>query len=367
MSGTLFPRHEDDLTAAWLTGTLRKAGVLAHASVVSLQCGPLRNAAGITGHLVRLQLEYDEPEPRAPGALVAKFSAVHPDERMLVHSMGFYEREARFYAELAPLTPIGTPRCLASEVDADSGESLILLEDLTTARNGSTVAGCSLDDARLAVEELARLHARWWATPELDGRAWLRRRGLQSPERLADVFRSSWPVFLKRLDRRSDDLTPDAGEWVARHIEALTVQLLTEPPLTLVHEDYNADNMFFPRGSDPRRLVVADWQLAEQGRGAIDLSTFLGGNLDTELRRANEQGLLASYHDALVANGVAGYSFGQLHDDYRRSMLLPAARLASAVGAHPGLVADPKAFWNTVFPRYWSALRDLEVEERLSE
>ena len=48
-------------------------------------------------------------------------------------------------------------------------------------------------------------------------------------------------------------------------------------------------------------------------------------------------------------------------------LLLPASRLATAVGLHPGLTATPDGSWNVVFPRYARALTDLGVSELLEQ
>jgi hypothetical protein len=49
------------------------------------------------------------------------------------------------------------------------------------------------------------------------------------------------------------------------------------------------------------------------------------------------------------------------------ALLLPASRLASAVGFHPGLSPTPDGFWNVVFPRYARALTDLGVSQLLEQ
>ena len=42
------------------------------------------------------------------------------------------------------------------------------------------------------------------------------------------------------------------------------VSRLSEPPFTLSHGDYRADNFFFGDDDD---LVVCDWQLIDRSRG----------------------------------------------------------------------------------------------------
>src|SRR5258706_7133007 len=95
------PFHPDAITAAWLTDALPATGTLTHARVTALETQLLEHEQGLTGQLARLSLGYDADETNAPRALIAKFSAPDPQARAMPHAMGFYEREVRFYEQLA--------------------------------------------------------------------------------------------------------------------------------------------------------------------------------------------------------------------------------------------------------------------------
>ena len=97
------------------------------------------------------------------------------------------------------------------------------------------------------------------------------------------------------------------------------------------------------------------------------MADFLVRHLDISERRRHEDRLLGIYHSVLTQRGVADYPLEQCKDDYRMALLLPASRLATAVGIHPGLTATPDGFWNVVFPRYARALTDLGVSELLEQ
>jgi hypothetical protein len=134
------PADTDEITPDWLTAALREAGAIDHARVTSIQSGPVGHM-GMTGQLRRLRLSYDKAEAGAPRSLLAKFSALHPEVRATVHSIGFYEREIGFYHEFAADCPVRTPRCYFGEVEMDSGASLLLLEDLTWMHNLNSAGG----------------------------------------------------------------------------------------------------------------------------------------------------------------------------------------------------------------------------------
>ena len=66
-----------------------------------------------------------------------------------------------------------SPTCYYSAVDPETENTALLLEDLTDARQGDSVAGCSMDDAHRAIVHLARFQAAWWDNPRLDDLDWM--------------------------------------------------------------------------------------------------------------------------------------------------------------------------------------------------
>ena len=118
-----FPVHPDELTAPWLTEILRASGAVDRASVVGFDIEPMSVEKGITGYLVRLHPTYDSPEGDAPASLVAKFSGLDTQLREIVHSMGFYEREVRFY-QSSPPAPRSRPRPATSPTSTRPRDAL---------------------------------------------------------------------------------------------------------------------------------------------------------------------------------------------------------------------------------------------------
>src|SRR5205085_3514 len=115
---------------------------------------------GFVARVVRYHLYFDGEPQGAPHSLIAKFAPADPDLRATL--LGLLKREVRFYAELAGTAGLRTPRCYYGAVDEASGGSVLLFEDLTALRPGDNLYGCTLEDAVLAVRQIARFHARWW-------------------------------------------------------------------------------------------------------------------------------------------------------------------------------------------------------------
>jgi hypothetical protein len=94
-----FPYQPEQLTADWLTATLRQAGVLNEARVVSFEIKPLSETAGLLGQNKIVRLAYDTPEDTAPQSLFAKFALADPVHRANWRTS--YLQEVRFYQRFA--------------------------------------------------------------------------------------------------------------------------------------------------------------------------------------------------------------------------------------------------------------------------
>ena len=97
----------------------------------------------------------------------------------------------------------------------------------------------------------------------------------------------------------------------------------------------------------------------------IDIAYFLGQNVPTDFRRANEEALLRRYHGGLQAKGVQGYSFDQCWDDYRGSMLMhvvSATQLQTLDGGND----RGQRLLDAMLTQGWQSAVDLDAGEFLS-
>ena len=109
---------------------------------------------------------------------------------------------------------------------------------------------------------------------------------------------------------------------------------------TLCHHDLHRRNLFVQGVGAAREIVFIDWQLVQAVPGVRDLS-FLVGCEGGGLSAGQEQSLLRRYHRGLIANGVAGYSFEQAIEEYRRSIICDFGRMVMTA-SNPGIA---EAMW----------------------
>ena len=315
-----FPTAIEALTADWLTETLRSNGTIQSATITQLRHEPIGDIEGFMGEISRLFLTYDRPEEDAPQTLIAKFPTNDLKLRAALAVNRLYEREIRFYQDVANKIKMRIPRCYFSAIDGSGQNTLLLLEDMAPARVGDQIAGCSLAEAKLAIIDLAKLHAAFWDSPLLQTFDWAR--VISSPDRMnpEEYQQKKWPAFYEKLKPLLSDVIVDVTVEYGKLMSKIA-QRMRERPQTMIHGDYRLDNLFFgqPDKGVGVPFAAIDWQTMKLGSGTCDLAYFLSDNLEIELRRQEEQNLLHLYHRTLLEHGVQDYQIEQCLADYRLS------------------------------------------------
>ena len=137
------PHSPSDLSSSWLTMALRHGRAIGASAVREFECLPLEAGKGFYGQIARLKLTYDPPETDGPRTMIAKFSSSNPGMRQRPNTQPSYEREVRFYQNMAKESLVPVPTCYYADVNTESGWHVLLLEDLAPARSGSRTEGCS--------------------------------------------------------------------------------------------------------------------------------------------------------------------------------------------------------------------------------
>src|SRR5437867_2004328 len=136
-------------------------------------------------------------------SVVIKFASADDTSRATGTALHSYEIEVRFYQEVAPTVGIRTPHCHYAAVEPDTGWFTLVLEDLAPAVQGDQMAGCSVDQAALALEELVKLHAPRWGDDRLTKLDWLHRH--EQAAGTGALITMLFPGFLERYEARMTD------------------------------------------------------------------------------------------------------------------------------------------------------------------
>ena len=349
------PRTLADLTPDWLSEAL-------DTTVVSADVTPIAEGEGFMGRLARVQPTYGSGGS-GPSSMVAKIPTDDPGSVAIGQMLQVWEREARFYLELAPRLPVRTPACYYAGGDHDSGIFALLLEDLSPYDGGEQIAGATAAQTEAAIDWLARFHAAGSGGATVGELTWLPATAT-SPmyQGLGPMLEAVWPGF---VDKFGSLTPPQTLGWVERMIprwnESLAEQLL---PVTVVHADFRVDNLFF----DGSTVIALDWQSIALGEGLYDVAYFLGGSGPTDRRRETERALVARYGAAMRDLGVDVPGDDELFDHYRRAVLLAMVVGALLMGQIDTSV-NPRgvALANVAVERIYAAGNDLAVGDLIDD
>jgi Ecdysteroid kinase-like family len=296
---TALPHDASDLSPAWLSEVLK-------AAVVEVK---VLDQAFATNQRVRVGVEY-ATAGAGPSSVFVKLPSLDPEHRRMIGAAAMGEREARFYADVAPSIAMRVPETYGAAT-AEDGSFVLVLEDLVAAgcafSNGTW--GVTADAAAGALEDLARLHARF-EDPAVRAAVvpWLRAPGAGRSDMTAQLLRTV-------LDQWRDALTPAyvaAGELYVEHHDRIDY-LWNAGPQTYIHGDPHIGNVFL----DDQRVGFFDWGLSRLSTHLRDVSYFLTMTVDPEERRRNERDLLQLYLRALRTEGGAEISFDEAWSSHR--------------------------------------------------
>ena len=351
------PHSPADLSSRWLTKALQYGQAIGTGAVSEFEYSPLEEGKGLYGQIFRLKLTYDSPELDVPETVIAKFSSSNPAMRQRPNTKASYEREVRFYQEAAQESPLPVPTCYYADVDMESGWHILLLEDLAPAHSGSQTRGCSQTEARIAIHQIARFHAHWWESPGLDKFKWLSAMEIPGDVGLAHFREQLWPAFLRKVNIPLPDEVIKLGEMLGEYKGRVARYLFTKKPQTLVHGDYQLENMMFG-ATEEEKFFVVDWQFMKRGCGIWDVAYFLSQSLTQEDRKATEMSILHGYLKILDDYGVQNYSFDNAMFDYRLSLIRRFGNLVTTIAAMPFPDEQIRMHVDVLLPRIISALLD---------
>jgi len=341
-----WPTTADDITAEWLSAALAARHPGADVAAVEVL-----ERHEVTNAHARVRVTYRTADG-APDILFCKLPP-NDDRRERIIASGMGQREARFYAELAPSVRMRVPDAHVALTD-DDGMFAILLEDLVSS-------GCEVSDGSWAIpadaaagalEDLARLHIRF-ADPA--------RRAAEAP--WVQVSRPALgyaePMLRYGIEHHRDRLTDSfvaiSELYFARHDDLQ--RLWHEGPPTVIHGDPHLGNLFLDGG----RVGFLDWGIVNVNTPMRDVSYFMTMAMGVEDRRANERDLLRFYLDLREAAGLTDLTF----DDAWRAHRIHAAYNVTAscqVVMFPDDITDRRrTFADAFLARAQASLDDLEA------
>lgn len=356
------------ITPAWLNSVLQPVIGAQDAAVTQVHQEQLAGQEQFNADLRRLHLTYDRPHAAVPQSLIAKLPTA--DAELNTHAAAFQpgSRENWFYRSGASRSPVYVPRCYYTAIDNATGQSILLLEDLTFAPVGSQLTGATLAQTRLALASLARLHGRWWddtASEEIQeltrliADKWVAEQNL-----VGELYATAWPKFLEQRLVEIPDEVRHFGAAIVGNMKLIDA-LIDRAPKTLAHGDYRLENIHFGVRDGEAICWIIDWEDVFFGAGMVDVSWFLGGCLPVE-QSHHETELLRQYYQTLMDEGVENYSWAQCYDDYRCGMCSSFVQGVLSATLAEGANEQAYKLAQVVASRFIAAAQRLRLSEMLS-
>ena len=271
-----FPTCPDELDNEWLSNALGR-------SVENFEIRPIGEGKGNLGDLVLVSLENGEQ-------VVAKFAANRQESLNAAKRSGLFEREIKFYLELAPKLDLRLPTLFASAYDPSSAYFIMLLEYLEPIKDSDSINGIGVDYTRQVLTELSKLHTQG---RDLVDTPWVQTMISQHRiNNLTIMIERGWPVLQEICGELVDPLKDI--NLIERFLE--TMSYLNTLDQTIVHGDVKPDNLIISN----QGVVIIDWQGFGTGPPAWDIAYCMCQCLTTEERRTYESELLSTYPHDLV-------------------------------------------------------------------
>jgi Ecdysteroid kinase-like family len=307
---TSLPESIAEITPSWLTETLQRANPglivtdVASTDVVQGACTK-----------VRLGLRTNRNDFPSSVMMKAGFEPHSPQMRVM------HVNEYHAYVDFLPQVDLNAPRCLGASLDGQ-GRALVILEDLCLRDVRFLSLQKPIDFALAArfLEGLAKLHARWWNSPELQSEqmAWV-------PDTTEAHLAHYFDILLD-TERFASFATAPRGAAMPR--------VLLDPPriraahaamraahkgqaTVINHGDMHLGNLYVDADGTPGFLDAQP----RRGAWSIDVSYFLTAGLDLVDRRRWEGALIEHYLSSLKALGVTPPSFDEAWAAYRRDVV----------------------------------------------
>ncbi len=316
------------LTTKWINNEFTHVlGLTDTHKVINIRQDTLGDGYAASTH--RISLKYSNENENDIHSMVMKSPITNSSILKTAQINGIYEREVEFYRTMSQTgTWTNIPHCYYADFDAESGDFLLILEDLSCRIPGNHHTSRSLHEIKDVFRAYGRLHHRFSSLPELRNGIFLAKPGNGK--------------FIRRqmqqlLDAMAIKLEPYMGGGTRQrilsqlsHFEKLYEYSKQARHSTLTHGDaHQANVMFGENGEEP---VILDWQLARFGIGMEDIARFLLLSTEPEFRREHTDELVRVYADELSAIG-SELTFTECHTDYLPMLALQACMSLLAIGA----------------------------------
>lgn len=264
--------------------------------------------------IAKIRLRYEQGATgKLPKSLLLKMvagnsSVTEPSE------VNYYARD---YISLAN-PPI--PTCYHARYSDNPRRYHILMDDLSASHRNNWRIKPTLAYGCAVAQALAAMHAHWWGVEKLHSIDGIIPSQIEI-ERYVDRAQAGLLPMLENVKAEIDGSWKHALTDIFKYHPAKMVERAkNNSGFTLIHGDVNPGNILSPLDGDGKTYLIDrqpfDWSLTTW-LGVSDIAYMMVHWWETDLRRQLEISILREYYESLVRNGVSGYEWEQLLNDYK--------------------------------------------------
>jgi aminoglycoside/choline kinase family phosphotransferase len=261
--------------------------------------------------------------------------------------------EVRAYADVAPHSPLRTPRCFFAAYDAAAEQGIVIMEDLRA--RGVTFLHPQRPQAPDVVAKrlsaLARHHAMTWNSPDIEagGRFAFAGDYIEGFASFAPLLTAEvWDSYVASSRGAAASVRFHSLDWMKAVLDKLGRHSQTVPR-ALIHGDTHLGNLYIDTDGEPGFFD----SLPHIAPPMIEIAYHITCALDPADRREHDRALVDHYRRALLANGIDAPPLDKLMRQF--GLYLATGYLIFLLNAS---AFQPEAINTAYTARYSSAMLD---------
>ena len=313
------PGRYEAITPEWMTEVLCRG--TPGAAVISCSVGDRSDGSS---NRARIFLTYNDAGTQAglPTTVFCK-SSVTLQNRVLLSNVGVAEGETNFFTKVRGRLEIEAPELYHAAYDPRTYAYIVVMKDIGAEADFCTHRSIiDREHADRMVDTLARLHSRFYQSPELGTEAlpfktwptWWADNLAATPsygDACDTGFGAAQSLIPERLFKRRAEIWPATQTCIARH---------SELPQMLIHCDVHLANWYIAANGD---MGLGDWHCTSIGHWSRDFAYATMTALTIEDRRRWEDDLLRLYLEKMAEYGAPKIDFDDAWINVRQQ--LPSA------------------------------------------
>ncbi|MFX0029801.1 MAG: phosphotransferase [Candidatus Hermodarchaeota archaeon] len=355
----MIPKRTKRITSEWLNEVLHNSGYLKNVNIDSISREPWGAGEGFVSDMARLTITYDKQSSDLPKTMIVKMPTTFRTALAIAEQYNLYEREIRFYTEVAPKSPVRVPGVIYHDFDKETKKNILILDDCSCFEQIDQIKGLNKDQTKKVIDVIAEFHSRWWDAPDLYSFDWMPKPKDEVSRSLVDTYRSSWDLSVKSEEFL--DTLPEGGLEAGQKIHEQFPWLVMDIPddnMTISHFDFRVDNLFFDWNNKENPIIVIDWGSAVVNGGILDIGYLLAESVEIDLRRKIEKDMVKHYIKRLEEKEITGFDFDFAWENYLKALMCYA--YIPALGFSQLDRSDPRAMnlFEVITKRQFQAIVD---------